>query len=436
MRRWAAALLVTLSATAGPVTAAEVVEVNLEVASHLPLGPGPFADVAVVGTTAVLSSEACPPTVSLIDAKDPKRPRAASTITLPGDAAATDVDATRIDTPAFTGDLLTIGLAPSPCGTTGAFVGGTLHYDVTDPSAPRLLGRAAPCVDCGSGSDAVSVVQRGDGRTLALRLDGRDAVSVADVSDPGRPVPLGRWDVPRAPPLPCVDGGRLTGAQLYDDGHRILVVRSDGRVFDLDVTESGTPLGEGTAVRPGRSTFGAVLPVARRTLAVVAEERGDDACPGETGLRLLEVGRGGPPVELDPVRFTTPAAPGRLVASGELAYVAWHGDGLRVVDVGQVKPKTVAQFRPAAADVVGVALLPEHVVVSDRTSGLYILRRPDEGGAESSFWSQLAGLLPYLLFAFLAAALFAVPRLGLWRVPACGRMPGPVPSGERRRRHA
>jgi hypothetical protein len=149
---------------------------------------------------------------------------------------------------------------------------------------------------------------------------------------------------------------------------------------------------------------------------------------------VLELDHGTGPRELDTVRFTTPAAPGRLVASGELAYVAWDGDGLRIVDLGQVKPRTVAQFVPPAGDVVAVALLAEHVVVTDRTSGLYVLRRPDEGGARSSFWSELAGLLPYLPFPLILAAWALVPRLAARGAPAGSGAPVPAPARVPRRR--
>jgi hypothetical protein len=194
------------------------------------------------------------------------------------------------------------------------------------------------------------------------------------------------------------------------------------------------------------------MPVGARTLAIVSDEGPerpperdggperpperdggpDGACGGEggPGLRLLELS-GGAPRDLEPVRFTSGASPGRLVASGELAYVAWHGDGLRVVDFGQVRPRTVAQFIPVQAAVVGVGLLPNHVVAVDRNSGLYVLERPDEAGARSSFWSDLVGLLPYLGFAGLLVAAIVIPQLAMGRAPGRSSVPSPAPEPAR-----
>ena len=76
------------------------------------------------------------------------------------------------------------------------------------------------------------------------------------------------------------------------------------------------------------------------------------------------------------------------MASGEQAFVAWHTDGLRVIDLGLVTPRTVAQFVPVDPDVIGVALLASYVVAVDRSSGLYVLDRPEEGHPES-FWTKL-----------------------------------------------
>ena len=152
--------------------------------------------------------------------------------------------------------------------------------------------------------------------------------------------------------------------------------------------------------------------------------------PPASGLRVQGQDPEMPLRDLEPVRFPG-AAPGRLVGSGGLAYVAWHGAGVRVVDFGEVRARTVAQFVPAQPDVVGVALLPDHIVVTDLTSGLYVLERPDEGGGQAGFWSQFLSLLPYLGFAAVAAAALVVPRLVMGRAAAGGRSPIPVP--ERRR---
>jgi hypothetical protein len=152
-------------------------------------------------------------------------------------------------------------------------------------------------------------------------------------------------------------------------------------------------------------------------------------------MRVLALDPPASITELTGVNYPSPAAPGRLVASGELAFVAWHADGLRVLDVGQVRPRTVAQFVPAtpAPAVVGVAVLGPYLMVTDAGSGLYVLRRPDEGTRES-LWSKIKGAAGFMSIPLLLGAVWAVPRLAMGAQPVTGRSPVPVPAGRRRRR--
>jgi hypothetical protein len=107
-----------------------------------------------------------------------------------------------------------------------------------------------------------------------------------------------------------------------------------------------------------------------------------------------------------------------------------------VVDFAEVRPKTVAQFVPANAEVMGVGLLPEHVVVSDANQGLFVLERPDEGGGRATFWSQFLSIFPYLGFAAMMAAGLLVPRMLASRAGATVGMPAPGAEPVRRRRRA
>ena len=401
-----------------------MVAVNLKVVGHADLGGGvPFDDVAVAGTTAFVAAGGCPAgTVKVVDVRDARRPAVVATVALPPGTVAADLDAA--------GDLVAVVLAP--CADT--VPARVAYYDVSAPATPRRVGES-PCTAC----VRIALARRDDGRLLSLRPAAPDALAVDDVTDPARPASVGRW----VAPTPAFAGdcrpGRLDGVAAHHAGQGAVVVFTDGRVFDVDLTDPAHPSDGGEAAPPDPATAGrggsaAVLPLGTRTVAVVAEEGGGDTCPGprDQGLRLLELDRG-VPREREPVRFTTAAAPGRLVASGELAYVAWHGDGLRVVDLGQVRATAVAQFVPDHGDVVGVALLADHLLVSDRSSGLYVLERPDEAGARSSFWSQLAGLLPYLGAAGFLGAAFVVPRLAMGRAPQGTGAPSPTPAPSPRR---
>jgi hypothetical protein len=272
-------------------------------------------------------------------------------------------------------------------------------------------------------ASSISLAQRGDGRAVAIRLAG-DRVVIDNITDPARPTPFGRWAPPTAGENACGTGS----AQVDEDGERAVVL-SRGLVYDLDLSEPTLPSAAGPAEGAGESV--GILPLGNRTLAVVAQ---GDGCGAEPRLRVFELLPGAAPSEGAPVRYPGAGAPGRLAASGTLAYVAWHRAGLRVVDFAEVKATTVAQFVPADADVVGVGLLPQHVVVSDAIQGVFVLERPDEGGDRATFWSQFLSLLPYLGGAVFLAALFVVPRLVA--APAGAGSPVPAPGAEpvRRRR--
>lgn len=424
-------------------------EADLEVVGRSGLGgPGRFGPVAVVGTTAIVAVDpletdpSCAgATAKVVDVKDAERPVVIAELELPAGRRAVDIAAVTVATDAYTGDLVAIALGPlvgpqGPCPAPN--VDDVAYYDVTDPAKPRALGGTDRCPLCPLGSESVSLTQRGDGRVLSARAAGGTVV-IEEAGNPAGRTELARWSAPARPGDDgCPGVAWVRDVELQDDGQGALVVVDEGGIHQLDLADPVAPVS--TAVDDAGRTvaaFAAVMPVGTRTLGIVSEEGMEDACtgaPAAHALRVFELEPGATPVERDPVRFPGGSAPGRLVASGELAYVAWHGQGVRVLDMGQVRPRVVAQFIPSAADVVGVALLPDYVVVTDRSSGLYVLERPEEAGDEASFWSQFLGILPYLGFAGVLAASFLVPRLAMGRAPAGSGAGSPVPSGVARRR--
>jgi hypothetical protein len=398
----------------------EVIEANLKIVARAEVGPlAVYGDVTVVGTTAVAATEAASgacagAAVTVLDVKDARKPRVVGSIPLPTGATAIDLDSTTVASEGFTGDIVTVALAPCAGGPSTSIA----HHDVTDPSQPRMLSQRP-------GASSVSLAQRPDGRVLALRATPA-GVAVEDLSNPHSPFEYAIWAAPSA----ATSCGPAV-AQLYDDGE-LAVAALAGGVYTLDLIDPARPTVAGPAEGAGGHV--GVLPLGNRTIAVVAQ---DGACPpGEPGLRVLEVKPGEVPIDAAPLRYAGAGAPGRLVASGGYAYVAWGGAGLRVVDFAEVRAKTVAQFVPANAEVVGVGLLPEHVVVSDANQGLFVLERPDEGGGRATFWTQFLDLLPYLGFAAVLAAGLLVPRMLASRAGATIGVPVPGAEPVRRRRRA
>lgn len=394
----------------------EVIEANLKVVGRSTVEPpAVYGDVTVVGTTAVVATGApagpcAGASVAVLNIGDARKPRVINSISLPAGMVAADLDSTTIESETFTGDVLAVALAPCAGGSPPSVA----YYDITDPETPRMLSHTA-------GATSVSLAQRPDGRVLAARATAA-GVAVDDLSDPTSPVALATWSVP-----PPAGGCGAATVALYDGGE-LAAAAVTGGVYTLDLIEPSRPTVAGPAEGAGGHV--GVLPLGNRTVAVVAE---DGSCPpGEPGLRVLTLEPGQPPADASPLRYPGAESPGRVAASGGYAYVAWHGAGLRVVDFAEVRATTLAQFVPADADVVGVGLLAEHVVVSDAHQGLFVLERPDEGGGRATFWSQFLTLLQYLGGAMFLAALFVVPRLAIGRLPVGAGSRTPSPAGRRR----
>lgn len=492
-----AALALTVALLTPTISpAAETVETNLKAIGHNTLhGTGLHADVAVVGTTAVVASGIVPdagshverlgavpcltPTVKVVSLKDERKPAVVATIALPPGTAAVDVDAVDAGTASYRGDLVAIAVddalshgASPPCPAASQGERGVVYYDVTDPARPRLLGRA--CTDCTRGHHSVSLAQRADGRLVSISVESASGdVVVVDATDPWNARAVATW----RPPVVAdgADSGRgcratatTHAAELYEVGRRALVAAMDRGVFDLDVSDPAAPTSRGQFAYPaddaeeGNAAFATALPVTDRTLALVSEEDwypADCRGKGQAGawgpLRVLELSADGekPPQETRQLRsprasaFPPPDAgiyaPGRAVVSGDYAFVAWHAEGLRVLDLAATPVAAVAQFIPASGpdpegvlpdvpDVVGVALLADFVVVVDRNTGLYVLDRPEEG-QEESIWEKvkliafIAGFMGILLLA-------VIPRLVMMWSMSGGSARVPAPVGARRGR--
>ena len=432
MRRPAVLVLAAVAGLSVPVAVSPVraaVEVNLEVVGHSQLGGGPWDDVAVAGRTAVVTEKgaACATGAAvLVDLADPRHPRPAGPLPLPAGVTVVDVAAVAVSTPALTGDLLAVAFSSCSAGPPGV-----LYYEVTDAAGPRLLARLDR-----DDARAVSLAVRPDGRVVSA-VANPTTVLVDDVTDPARPVALARWVRPPSDARgDCAPAA--AGVTLSEAGDRAVAVFGDSGIYDLDLADPARIVLAGYAgldAGGGRPSAAAVLPVGRRTVAVVSEV--DAACadppPSGRGLRLLALDRQRGPADAGALRLPSPAAPGRLAASGELAFVAWHADGLRVVDLGQVTPRVTAQFVPPAADVVGVAVRPDDVLVVDLVQGLYVLRRPDEGKAES-LGQKIKNAAGFIAFPVAAGLLLTVPRLVMGHQGARSRSGAPVPARVPRRR--
>ena len=143
--------------------------------------------------------------VKVVDLTDPTRPElVAHPARHPGTTAENMRDRA-VETPAFRGDLLAVGL--QACADDG--LRGVELWDVTSPRAPRHLSYFEVLTaeaDPRGGVHELDLVQRADGRVLALlavpfsERKGSEKLGdlrVVDVTDPSAPRPLAAWGAGR-----------------------------------------------------------------------------------------------------------------------------------------------------------------------------------------------------------------------------------------------
>ena len=259
--------------------------------------------------------------VKVVDLSDPTNPTVASTIPVPAGQAVPDVDLLRVSTGAFNGELAAIAYASCDYDVetfrtrgvvlTGSFADrGVAFYDVTNPRAPRFLGRymadsenfdpeAPPCGRPPAGADnrcaqdifSIQLKRIRDGRILALasRPDGLDRntaatdIRILDVSNPATPRQLGVWPplgdpMPRTSNLGCYPRIGARNPHFSDDGTKVLAPYLDGGMFTLDITNLAEPKPVGQWTYPadwnieGNAAHVASVQVGTRQLALVADE--------------------------------------------------------------------------------------------------------------------------------------------------------------------
>ncbi len=265
-------------------------------------GKGLNGEVAIVGNTAVVATGIQPagglrshfynpypcatPRIQLVDISNPAAPARVGQIQVEQGITARDVAAIHVTTPTFTGDLLAVALAR--CGLTTlknngfeAVARGVAYYDITKPSLPRFLGRYQADLEqfnpehkkcdetppsesdpnkgpdaCASSQDAVSLVQRGDGRVLSISTEPFATASrftsgdlrIVDVTDPTNPVQVGDYNPPNAQPPAagfsnngCRPFTGIMSAELYAGGTKAVAADMDDGLLDLNVALPAGP---------------------------------------------------------------------------------------------------------------------------------------------------------------------------------------------------
>src|SRR5512133_2876119 len=402
---------------------------NTELVGHLaPLQDGGYADVWAHRDVAYLGNLRqgdCRPAngVWAIDLGDPARPRPLGSFAKFPGSDGEDVWVGSVRTKSFKGDLAAVGL--QPCSRQDRGFAGLALYDVTDPARPRELGRLATGV--ASGVHELGVVQRPDGRVLALAAvpysfnlsQGRQGdLRIVDITDPRRPRQLADWDIRRDGPAEA--RGQLAArrdvfchsAWPFAKGSKVAAAFwAAGELF-LDIGDPAAPrlIGQ-TPYRAEDSYRGAHSGWFNEdeTLFVQNDEAmaaiGSGSRASWTFQRVFDTSSLARPRLLSSFA-TESAVPGKdgrvatdgiysvhnAVVKGDLEYVSWYSNGVRVVDLADPnRPREVAWFVPppspprqtavTARDgrrdmpvVWGVYPWKDLVLASDMNSGLWLFR--------------------------------------------------------------
>ncbi len=231
---------------------------NVDLVSKLELKnvePGKIADVGVFNGYAYLAAwggETCRYNgVHVVDISDPTAPWEVAFIkSKEGSAPGEGVQALRIDTEYFAGDVLVTN--NEKCDDTAGF-GGMNIYDITDPAHPTpLVVGVGDTTVAGQGKKAANDIHSvfawdaGD-KAYAVIVDNEEGldVDIVDITDPRNAVGIAEYDLDeKFPQIVQAQPPSLTSIFLHDmivkqiNGRQIMLASYwDGGYVQLDVTD-------------------------------------------------------------------------------------------------------------------------------------------------------------------------------------------------------
>ena len=287
--------------------------------------------------------------LSVFDVSDPRNPVLKKTLSLSGDNYWNGVWAR--------GDALYVASNEA----------GTLIYDISHPAEPEFVRGFTTGI---YGTHTVLV----DGDRL-YSMATSSGTHVHDISEPLNPRPLTVISLP--------DEATWGGAHdtfVYEG--RLYVSNSYGGYVVVDVTDLDNVRELGAYLRPdfSFSHHSAVGTFAGRTIAFEGGEG------NYSHLRVLDVTRPERIVKIGEFRTHRPfTSIHNLILRGNLLYIAWYHDGLRVLDVSNpTRPRQVAhyntfretdphRYESPFEGVLGVRIPGDgHVYVTDSSRGLLI----------------------------------------------------------------
>jgi hypothetical protein len=343
--------------------------------------------------------------VRLIDVHDPTAPVPIATAAQYQGTTAEHLAVAHYNTSAFTGTLLMAGI--QRCVANGAAQSGLALWDVTDPANPAELG----FLPTGRGTRGVhefTARQQGDRWLAYLATPNSEITSgigdlrVVDVTDPRNPQEIANWGAKRDAGLPVGTGAQcapvcrgqvpqvfLHSVALSADGRTAYLSYWDLGVILLDVSEPESPRWIGRYAEPQAAegnTHSVSLAHDGKLMLVADETFG----PPWGRLRLVDVQDPTNPVQVG--TFDTPdsaaGTPGEQYAytihnpltddrNQNRAYLAWYGDGVRLLDISDAShPVELTSWVPPHGGMIwSVSFMGDLLLAGDINNGLFVLRR-------------------------------------------------------------
>ncbi|MEX1309643.1 MAG: hypothetical protein AB1Z65_04425, partial [Candidatus Sulfomarinibacteraceae bacterium] len=221
--------------------------------------------------------------------------------------------------------------------------------DITDPTQPHLLA-SEPI----AGSDDIVV----EGSTACVAESGFTAASIAtyDVSVPASPVFLGLTPAPYLPDASTTERLRLAVV----DGHCLMT----GEFHELTIFNIGNP---------ATPVAAASVPVAGLIEDAVSADGVLVIAAGSRGLRMVDVGDPGQPVELGYLELPNGVSAKAVDVRGDMAYVAVAGadpdNAVVAVDISDPAAPIALGSAPLGVQVDWLTISGDHAYVVDSWTG-------------------------------------------------------------------
>jgi hypothetical protein len=395
--------------------ASRLVADNFVVLGHNDLGRFPQAygdvwlhrDYAYVGTRCGFATPPGGLGVQVVDAENLTNPQVVATLSNDFETSVEDVVVRTIRTPFFHGDLAVAGV--QACGTQATKPTGLRFYDVSDPSAPRLLSEwqlPAGAIGC----HEIDLVQRKDRRVFAAcARNYRDqdvngvntkpgAVKIVEVTDPTAPQERGSWELPAETGVGCRQYVFAHSVRFTSGGRELYVSYWDAGTVRLNIVDPAHPVQLArvkiTPLDEEGENHSVTLANGGRWLVINPEDDSVAPCPAGSGTwgEAYVYDNANPAAPVFLTRFATAHGASGLndgaytvhntESNGANLFSSWYSDGIIWWTIENGVPRQLGQFVPdpgptlTAAFTWGVALdVPRRAVfASDIGSGLWIVR--------------------------------------------------------------